>query len=459
MNRPGIALVVLALISTSAVAQHSDWPKYCGNMELTGVAQSGGLLSVATAGTLHPLWTVQLGGPIASSPTLVGDQLYVGDWTGFEYALDADLGLVQATADLGTTTNQHCEPATIGITSAATVAGNALYVAGGDDSFYALDASTLRPLWKQQLGDNSERGGYYGWCSPVVVEGNVLQGVSSNCDDPFVVGQVVSLDSRSGRIVDAAALITPEWPRYAAGAGVWTSPAVDMDARKVFVATGSAPSADDGLSFAMVRLSLDHLDVEDYWKLAASATEDADWGSSPTLFVDDAGQQLVGAGQKDGSYYAFRRTDLASGPIWIAPLARGGACPLCSDGILSTAAFDGSRLYVGTGQPLASPASLGSVSALDPATGHLLWQTPLDAPVIAPISYANGVVFTTAGNHALALDAENGHMLWSFETEANCVGGIAITDRGIFFGDLSGRLYAFGANAVSTRTRVLRSGR
>jgi outer membrane protein assembly factor BamB len=446
----------LAFTSFAAQAQHSDWPKYCGNLEMTGVAASGGPLSPTTAAALAPLWRVSLDGPVASSPTVAGDLVYIGDWTGLEYALDITTGALAASVNLGTTTNTHCEPATIGITSAAAVSGGTVYVAGGDDSFYALDAQTLNAVWQQRLGDNSESGGYYGWCSPAVTDGRVLQGVSSNCDSPFVAGRVVGFDVSTGQITQDEYLITPEWPHDAVGSGVWTSPAVDVDAGKVFVVTGSADSVEDGLAFSIVRLSKDPLSVEDSWKLQVGDAADADWGSSPTLFHADE-EPLVGAGQKDGSYYAFRRDDLAAGPVWIASLAQGGACPTCADGILSTAAFDGTRLYVGSGRPLASPDSLGAVSALDPATGNVLWQTTFDGPVIAPVSYTNGVVLTTAGRHAYALDATSGRVLWSFTTAESCVGGIAITDRGIFFGDLGGNLYAFATAERPSRSRVVRT--
>src|SRR5205807_6730659 len=143
------------------------------------------------------------------------------------------------------------------------------------------------------------------------------------------------------------------------------------------------------------------------WKLIdADPNADADWGTSPTLFVDSSGNQLVGAGQKDGHYYAFKRRAIANGPIWKSELAHGGACPQCADGILSTAAYDGVRLYVGTGRPIdGDDNDVGAVYALNPDDGSILWQHYFSAPVIAPMSYANGVVFTAVGMSAVALDA------------------------------------------------------
>jgi polyvinyl alcohol dehydrogenase (cytochrome) len=443
--------------AATAVAPHSEWRKYCSDYENSGVAQSGGAISPFTAGQLRTSWSVTLGGPIASSPTISGDTVYVGDWSGFESAIDITNGDVMAMADLGTTTAPQCQPSTIGITSAATSTGDTIFLAGGDDAFYALDASTLGVKWRRTLGDNSATGGYYGWCSPTYVAGRLLQGVSSNCDSPFVQGALVALDANSGDIMSEAFTVTPDWPHNDSGAGVWTSPAVDLVRQKIFVTTGSAMSIDDGHTDSIVRIALGDMTIEDSWKIQADI-EDADWGSSPTLFTDANGQQLVGAGQKDGGYYAFNRDDLQSGPVWKAQLAHPGACPFCGDGILSTAAFDGSRLYVGSGKPPNGVSdALGAFTALDPTTGLVIWQTSVANPVIAPVSYANGVVFGVSGNHVYALDAATGTILWTGYTKATCVGGVAITDRGIFLGDMSGTLYSWSIPTTQpSRTRAVR---
>lgn len=433
----------------------SDWPKYCANLELTGVAPSGGAISRSSAQYLTIRWITRLSGPIASAPAVANNTVYAGDWSGHEYAVAALNGQVIASADLGTTTAMQCSPSTLGITSSPAIDNGTLFVAGGDDSFYSIDAASMKVKWRKPLGITAL--GYYGWSSPAAFDGMVLQGVSSNCDDPFVAGRVVAMDRFSGNTIEDAYLVKPEWPYDPTGAGVWTSPAVDLQRRAIFVTTGSALDVHDGHSYSILRLSVFHLTIADAWQIDTKGTDDADWGSSPTLFSDRQGRALVGAGQKDGHYYAFLRDDLAAGPVWTTELASGGACPLCGDGTLSTAAFDGERLYVGSGKREGEP-TLGSVVALDPASGKVLWRHATQSPVIAPVSYANGVVFTTAGKHALALDASSGDVLWDFTTKGMCVGGIAITDQGIFFGDLSGALYAFSISEPA-RFRAVRSPR
>lgn len=433
MRTTAIALLLSAMCGSATA---SDWPKYCANLEMTGVAQSANGVSTSSVRNMALRWSRVLGGPIASAPTVYGGRVYIGDWAGIEWSIDAATGAQLGTTSLGATYAPQCNPASLGITSSAAAENGTLYLAGGDDYFYALDPKSMTVKWKQQLGDNS--AGYYGWCSPAVAGGYVLQGVSSNCDTPFVPGSLVGMDPDAGTLVNTSGMM--DGAPTLLGGGVWTSPAVDLPHGTIFVTTGSASSM-DGHSYSIVRLALADLGVLDAWKIPEMTINDADWGTSPTLFKDKEGVELVGAGQKDGSYYAFNRQYLAGGPVWKTALARPGDCPQCGDGILSTAAYDGRYLYVGTGQPLTDPTQQGSVTALDPTDGHIVWQTLLPAAVLAPISFANGVVFTTAGKSLVAINATTGAILGTFKTQAPCYGGVAITDEGIYFGDLSGTLY------------------
>jgi outer membrane protein assembly factor BamB len=446
----GIALLLLTATESFssprerlvAPPEVAGWPKYCGTPSMSGTPAGPSSLGVATVPGLTLAWTTSLNGPIASAPSVLGRALYIGDWGGFESAIDVANGNVLAQADLGRTQAPQCLPSTLGITSSPAIDGQMIFLAGGDDAFYALDRVTLQVIWRTPLGDNSATGGYYGWSSPSVVGDRVLQGVASNCDDPFVPGRLVALDRLTGAEVASAMFIGDG----GVGNGVWTSPAVDVQNSKIFVTTASGLDYWDDLGYSIVRLDFQSMAVEDSWKVSPDdSTWDADWGSSPTLFTDQSGRQLVGAGHKDGHYYAFVRSDLRSGPVWTAEVALGGEIPQNGDGTLSTAAFDGTALYVGGGVPPDStdPDVHGSVAAIDPASGTILWRQVFPGAVIAPVSTVRGVVFAAGGNLIAALDAADGSVLWSYHTAAPLYGGIAIAGDTIFVGDLSGKLYAF----------------
>lgn len=425
----------------------NDWPRYCASNSMNGVAVGEQVISSGTAADLHLLWSRKLSGSIASAPSVARGKVYIGDWGGNEWALDAATGDVIASIDLGQTRSGACNPAILGITSSAAIVDNIVYVAGGDDAFYALNADTLSIIWRKSLGDNSATGGYYGWSSPAVAGGKVIQGIASNCDNPFPRGAIVALDPGTGVELKSSYFV----PEDHVGGGVWTSPAVDTQHGNVFVTTGSAHSWEDGDSFSIVRLNLDTFEIEDRWKLPNDSSDywDGDWGSSPTLFTDAKGRQLVGAGQKDGGYYAFDRDDLAAGPLWVAPIAVRGDVPQNGEGTLSTVAFDGKRLYVGGGTPRDSddPEVLGAVSAIDPSSGKILWRHTFAGPVVAPVSFANGLVFAVGGKTVAALDAATGTVLWSFDMKAWGFGGVVIARGRAYVGDLYGNLYAFGVRA------------
>jgi outer membrane protein assembly factor BamB len=425
----------------------NDWTRYCASNSMSGVAAGEQVISTVSARNLHLLWSQTLNGPIASAPSVARGKLYIGDWSGDESALDAASGDVIARVNLGQTTSDRCNPKTLGVTSSPAIVGNIVYVAGGDDAFYALNANDLSVIWRKSLGDNSVNGGYYGWCSPAVTGGKVIQGISSNCDNPFPRGGIVGLDPATGVELTSSYFV----PEGEIGGGVWTSPAADTEHGTLFVTTGSAYEWDNGDSFSIVRLKLDTFEIEDRWKLPNGSDEywDGDWGSSPTLFTDANGRQLVGAGQKDGGYYAFDRNDLAAGPVWVAPIAIRGDVPQNGEGTLSTAAFDGKRIYVGGGMPRdnVDTSVRGAVNALDPATGRILWRHTFAGPVVAPVSFANGVVFAVGGKTVVALNAATGDVLWSFDMHAPGFGGVAIARGRAYVGDLSGTVYAFGVRA------------
>jgi outer membrane protein assembly factor BamB len=418
----------------------ASWPKYCGNVSMTGTPAGSSPINTSTAVRLNLAWKTAVKGPIASAPSVYREVAYIGDWGGFESAIDVVSGKIVAQTFLGKTFAVQCYPSSLGITSSPAIVDDVLYLAGGDDNFYALDRETLDVVWKKSLGDTS--AGYYGWSSPAVVGDRVLQGIASNCDNPFVPGRLVALDRHTGTEVAGAQFISDG----KVGNGVWTSPAVDMQNRTVFVTTASGLDWSDGLGYSIVRVNLDTLAIEDSWKVnLGSTTWDGDWGSSPTLFFDRNGQEYVGAGHKDGHYYAFQRSNLAAGPVWRTPVSQSGDAPQDGDGTISTAAFDGARIYVGGGNAPNSnnPYLNGTLVAIDPATGKVLWRHGFPAPVLSPVSTVNGVVFAAGGNLIEALNGKDGSVLWSFRTDQQIYGGIAIAGDTIYVGDLSGQLYAF----------------
>jgi len=81
----------------------------------------------------------------------------------------------------------------------------------------------------------------------------------------------------------------------------------------------------------------------------------------------------------------------------------------------------------------------GLWTALDAATGKILWQTgaPESPGFITDsfVSGANGVIFSgSSGGNFYALDATNGQVKWSFPSGGAVWSGAAIVDGEVFWG-------------------------
>ena len=171
-------------------------------------------------------------------------------------------------------------------------------------------------------------------------------------------------------------------------------------------------------------------------------------GSGPNLLG-----QFVGFGQKSGVYWAFNPDN--GSVLWSTFVGPAGTGTL--GGIEWGTATDGQRIYAEVADSGKVPYTLipsgmqitwGSWSALDVATGKILWQTADPANTaedFGAVSVANGVVYAgsqAASGFMYALDAATGTILWSFASGESVIDGPAIVDKFIYWG--SG--YRIGAN-------------
>jgi len=150
---------------------------------------------------------------------------------------------------------------------------------------------------------------------------------------------------------------------------------------------------------------------------------------------------IVGFGQKSGIYWAL---DPDNGNIvWSTLVGPGSSL----GGIEWGTATDGQRIYVAIANRFHLPYTLapsgqqitwGAWSALDVATGNILWQTA--DPTVGTIdtgsvSVANGVMY--AGSYSgqmYALDTTTGKILWNFASGGTVIDGPSIVDGTIYWG-------------------------
>ena len=185
---------------------------------------------------------------------------------------------------------------------------------------------------------------------------------------------------------------------------------------------------------------------------------DYDFASGANLFVIPTAHGLrtiLGAGQKSGTYCAL---DPDSGKlIWSTDVGPGSAL----GGIEWGSATDGQRIYVAIANLYGIPYSAGTAgswSALDPATGKVLWQTPdpNGSLALGPVAVANGVVYaesmagTPQAKNMFALNAKTGAPLWSFAAGASVIAGASIVNDTVYWGSGYANLGIPGFTANNT---------
>ncbi len=445
------SILLLTLLATNSILLSSaqavtvdDWPTYMHDPSRTG-ASADTTFAPANAAQLTKLWTYKTGGGIATSASVVNGIVYVGSWDGYEYALDAATGTLKWKTNLGQTVAPNCIPATIGVTSTATVTNGVVYVGGGDAFWYALDANTGNVLWKINTGDNSATGGHYNWSSPLIYNGFAYIGIASNCDEPLVQGLLWKVDLQTHQVVKTFEVV----PAGQVGGGIWTTPVIDPETNTIYFTTGTQSLTTQTYSQAIVALDATTLAVKSSWQIPFDqAGIDLDWGTSPVFFKDANGQKRVSAINKDGFVYSFDAANLGAGPIWQDEIAETGSCPPCGNGSVSTSAFANGTLYVSGGNTtIGGKGYQGSVRAINATTGAVLWEHGTTNPVIPALAYTNGLVIDGAGPIFEVLNATTGERLYSYQT-TGIYAPAAVANGRIFDSALDGTIYAFGLPAV-----------
>jgi len=434
-----------------AASAPGDWPTYMADNGRSGFNPAESVITEASAPQLRLKWKLTAGGYVASQPVEANGLIYWGSWDGFEHATDLNNKTVWAT-NLGTTSDQACYPSFAGVTSTATIAdvqikGTTIpvdFVGGGNGNLYALDARTGEILWKNLLGQPPD---YYLWGSPAVYRGSVYIGVSSLGDCPLVQGGVVQLDVATGRIQHTFYTVH----QGCIGASVWTTPTIDEAAGTLYVSTGNARACShpEPYADALVELNASDLSLIASWQLPrAERIVDGDFGSTPTLFETSSGILMVGLENKNGKYYALRRDAIRRGPVWRARIAS-------HRGSISSSAWDGHRLYVaGRAVELGEDSCSGSLAALNPDTGAIIWQHCLEEDetgalgelVSGAVAAAPGVIAYGQGSDVIVLDAASGKLLFSYhdtDRDASFCGWASISQGVLYIGSTDGKLLAF----------------
>ena len=409
-----VPLPAVATPTASASTPGTDWPGYLRDGAHSSYNAAATTISPANASMLGPAWRWLVpASPNAgrinlfASPTVSNGVVYIGAEDGYFYAISETTHQRIWSKFLGILAEipGECGGGTAGIISTATVANDpttglpTVYIFGPDGYLYALDATTGSTVWRG-LVDSPVPGSadYYSWSSPLVANGKVYVGISSNCGGPGVPGGITSFDQSTGNKVAHWTSVSPGQT----GASVWSSPGLAADGA-ILVTTGNTCGpciANPLYNESFVKLDPTTLQVQDAWQVPlASQGFDGDIGGSPTSFtamLNGVATPMVSACDKgNGLFYALNENNLSAGPVWQAqmtiPYTANGANEQCD----AAAIWNGSTLIEGGGAPttINGITYTGSVQAFDPATGSPLWQTGLPGAVVgSPTEDGSGVI-------------------------------------------------------------------
>lgn len=409
-----------------------------------------------------------------AQPTVVGGRVFVGSASNTVYSLSAASGCqywaFRSDAPVRTA---------ISIGRGAEPGRWIAYFGDQGANVYAVDALAGELLWKRRVDDF--RGATMTG-APTLADGT-LYAVTSSAEEVLGAsgkyecckfrGSVSALDAATGEVRWRSYTI-PEEPKPVrknklgvqlwgpSGAGVWSSPAVDVKRGIVYVTTGDSYS-DPAASTSDAFVAFDVKTGKLLWSRQTTAGDaftidcglpeamrtncpeangpDFDFGSSPILAELPNGGRAVIAGQKSGVVHAV---DPENGAIlWQTRVGKGTTL----GGVQWGSAFDGSRVYVALsdvqpepvkpgeagGQPTLFGVPLrlnaqagGGLFALNPATGAIIWNRLHpgcgDRPGCSPAQSAAvtaipGVVFSGGlDGHLRAYASEDGAIIWDVDT-------------------------------------------
>jgi polyvinyl alcohol dehydrogenase (cytochrome) len=437
--------------SSERFTSAGDWPTYGYDNARDNFNAAETIITPSTAPLLKQKWGHTGANGISDELAVVGGIVYWGSWDGFVHASNASNGARVWTTFIGQTTDSACNPPRVGVASSPTVVSVngqlEVFVGGGNASFYALNASTGSILWHTSLGSSPSA---FIWDSPAVFNGSVYIGTSSFGDCPLVQSKFYQLNAATGAIQNTFNIV----PSGCNGGGLWGSPTIDASAGHIFMATGNTGSCSgsEPSTFALVELNASNLGFVSQFQLPSNQTPgDSDFGSTPTLFTTSTGTAMVGVANKNGTYYAFDRNNIAAGQVWKVQVANGGDCPQCGSGSISPSAWDGHNLYIGGGSTTISGSCKGSVRKVNPDDGSPIWQHCMSAgPVLGPVTAtASGVVAASQGNTVIVMNASTGATVARLHDNligSLLYGGPSISNGVLFVGNIDGNIYAYSIN-------------
>ena len=449
----------------TAAPSWNGWGDNTNNTRFQNGSAAG--LTAAQIPRLKVKWAFGFPGDLDANaqPTIVGGRLFVGSQGGKVYSLSAALGCIHWLFEAKSSVR-----GAVTIGQVTTAAGPTYAAFFGDlaGNVYAVNASTGAQIWtvKADAHPLARVVGsvvfHNGRLYVPVASAEETAGAPSTYECCRFRGSVSALDAATGRQIWKTFTITEEarptkknavgtqlWGP--SGAGVWSSPAIDVQRNVLYATTGdnySAPPSNMSDSFVAMDLATGkilwsrQMTSGDAWNTACRLQDttncpdmtapDFDFSSPPILVSLPNGKRALVAGQKSGMVHAVD-PDAQGNIIWQARVGNGGTL----GGVQWGSASDGTNVYVALSDIVRTyiPNSLGSnvesktgggMFAFNLQNGARVWYTPppgcgnrarCSPAQSAAVSAIPGVVFSgSVDGHLRGYSTANGSILWDFDS-------------------------------------------
>jgi polyvinyl alcohol dehydrogenase (cytochrome) len=417
-----------------------------------------------------------------AQPTVVGGRIFVGSAARKVYSLNAKTGCIYWVLDTDF-------PVRTAISIGANGPHWSAYFGDQHGNAYAVDAITGKLLWKTSLDAHPDA---HVTGTPALVAGKLyvplssleeVSGADAKDECCKFRGSVSALDAATGKILWKSYTIAEE-PKPTrknaqgvqlwgpSGAGIWSSPTIDLKNRMVYVTTGdnySDPPTTTSDAFMAFDMDTGKLawssqmtksdaynidcDIPDGKEVNCPSAKgpDFDFGSSPILVDLPNGRRALIAGQKSGVVSAVD-PDHEGKLLWQVRVGQGGSL----GGVQWGSAADAKNAYVALSdvqRRAAPPGSAagrdsvfgvpyeldpkigGGLTALKIETGEIAWHTPHPGCVkpgcspaqSAAVTAIPGVVFSGGvDGHMRAYSTSDGRIIWDMDTgrEYKTVNGV-----------------------------------
>lgn len=399
---PGMAVLLAAAVFavSSQAAPKVDVAKFDSlqgqvhraNLMRTGVWETSGVQSSPKV-----TWEFKTGGPVRSSPVVVGGTVYVGSHDGNFYAIDAVTGRQKWKFEAGAK-----------VSGSAAVVDGSVFFAAENGMVYRLNAADGSQVWQASPPRAAAIAG-----SPAVLYGTVFIGGGARGGSESLKMSAMplyGLDINTGKTV---------W--QGKGAGPQGYAAITTDGEKLFagnngstygifdIATGKMTGNISGGHQARQFMSMTFANGKVYIPVTMRGAvmcvdKDAKNQVAGTVWYSSALDGQLDIELNQGGTFGYEMfTDLAVTPTTVF----GGG----NDGRLYT--FDAETGEKGwsfeTGGPVQSSPSVangmiyfgswdGNLYALDAVTGKLLWKQPLGDRIISSPWPADGAIYVGCDN-------------------------------------------------------------